>query len=171
MHLSMVFASRAIDFDVRVRHPTKLQVSSHSSVPVYPLCSYIRPSSCLASPFCTWCIMELYYLHMHEISPMPYLCTHMPKLPCVPSRNAPKQQQHPRAPNAPPIPYRTILFHTVPPGTEAVIRKARGEKRDALGYAGAGLTTGVAMTFPIGESLVIHVLRFPQSSLLKHGET
>ncbi|CAM9862068.1 unnamed protein product [Scytosiphon promiscuus] len=35
-------------------------------------------------------------------------------------------------------------------GTEAIVRKARGDKRDALGYAGAGLTTGVAMTFPIG---------------------
>ncbi|CAM9778151.1 unnamed protein product [Ectocarpus sp. 6 AP-2014] len=35
-------------------------------------------------------------------------------------------------------------------GAEALIRKARGDKRDALGYAGAGLTTGMAMTLPIG---------------------
>ncbi|CAM9825992.1 unnamed protein product [Pylaiella littoralis] len=35
-------------------------------------------------------------------------------------------------------------------GTETLIRNARGGRRDALGYAGAGLTAGVAMTFPIG---------------------
>eukprot|EP00752_Nemacystus_decipiens_P007575 g6768.t1 len=35
-------------------------------------------------------------------------------------------------------------------GTETLIRKARGDRRDALGYAGAGLTTGVAITLPIG---------------------
>eukprot|EP00903_Cladosiphon_okamuranus_P006082 g5992.t1 len=35
-------------------------------------------------------------------------------------------------------------------GTETLIRKARGDRRDALGYAGAGLTAGVAITLPIG---------------------
>lgn len=39
-------------------------------------------------------------------------------------------------------------------GTEALIRKARGDRRDALGYAGAGLMTGVAVTLPIGECRV-----------------
>lgn len=38
-------------------------------------------------------------------------------------------------------------------GTEALIRRARGEKRDALGYAGAGGVTGLVMTLPIGEGL------------------
>lgn len=61
--------------------------------------------------------------------------------------------QHTCAPHAPPTPYPVIPHHTIPPGTETMIRKARGDKRDALGYAGAGLFTGVAMTFPIGESL------------------
>ncbi|CAM9696598.1 unnamed protein product [Discosporangium mesarthrocarpum] len=39
-----------------------------------------------------------------------------------------------------------FLFH----GTEALIRKARGGKQDAPGYAAAGLVTGVGLTYPIG---------------------
>ncbi|CAN0405257.1 unnamed protein product, partial [Laminaria digitata] len=35
-------------------------------------------------------------------------------------------------------------------GTEALIRKARGGKRDAMGYAGAGWVAGMALTLPIG---------------------
>ncbi|CAN0192928.1 unnamed protein product [Ascophyllum nodosum] len=35
-------------------------------------------------------------------------------------------------------------------GSEALIRASRGNRRDALGYAGAGCVTGLAMTLPIG---------------------
>lgn len=46
----------------------------------------------------------------------------------------------------------TATATTTTTGTEAVVRKARGDRRDALGYAGAGFVTGVAMTLPIGEA-------------------
>lgn len=36
------------------------------------------------------------------------------------------------------------------PGSEALIHRVRGGKRDAWGYTGAGGLTGLVMTVPIG---------------------
>ena len=51
----------------------------------------------------------------------------------------------------------SLLPSVLSAGSEALIRKARGGKRDALGYAGAGWVAGMALTLPIGEMTEIRI--------------